>query len=84
MTIVDPLSLAAYRNRSSQNEQRIVDCLAQYPEGLTCDEVEVDTGMSHQSASATIKKLRDEKIVKRTGERRPTRTGNLAWGIALA
>lgn len=46
--------------------------------GATCDEVEVGTGMSHQTASARIRELRQLGSVRDSGQRRPTRSGRKA------
>jgi hypothetical protein len=46
--------------------------------GCTCDEVEVVTGMSHQSTSARITELVIEGKIRDTGVRRKTRTGRTA------
>jgi len=46
--------------------------------GMTCDEVEVDTGMRHQTASARIRELQQRARVVDSSRRRPTRSGRLA------
>lgn len=47
-------------------------------EGLTCDEVEVKTGLAHQTASARIREMVQKKILDVRGIRRPTRGGRSA------
>lgn len=50
----------------------------------TCDEVEANLGLLHQTASATITHLRDRGLLYDTGRRLPTRTGRRAivWGAS--
>jgi hypothetical protein len=52
-------------------------------DGATCWEVEKRLGLLHQSASATITRLRKAGHLADTGERRPTNTGRMAtvWGV---
>ncbi len=45
--------------------------------GLTCDEVEQRTGLSHQTASARIRELTESEKLYHHGER-PTRSGRKA------
>jgi predicted transcriptional regulator len=56
--------------------------LAGWP-GKTCDEIEVETGLTHQSASARINELEDLGHVERRGTRRPTRAGRKAFVYVL-
>lgn len=46
--------------------------------GITCDCVEENTGMSHQTCSARITELVIEGKIRDTGERRKTRSGRTA------
>ena len=46
--------------------------------GATCDEVESDIGMIHQSASARIRGLVKMGLLRESGSRRKTRRGRLA------
>ena len=46
--------------------------LADAPDGLTCEEVEVKTGLKHQTASARLKQLQDAGYA----EWRPDKNGN--------
>lgn len=46
--------------------------------GLTTDEAEVVTGMSHQSCSARVNALADRDLLVLTDERRPTRSKRMA------
>ena len=58
--------------------RRVVKTLLDSNAGLTCDEVEVLTGMSHQTASATISHASRRGLLLKSGLRRPTRTGRKA------
>jgi predicted Rossmann fold nucleotide-binding protein DprA/Smf involved in DNA uptake len=44
-------------------------------EGKTCDEIEAETGLSHQAASARLHDLEKLNKVARRGARRKTRAG---------
>jgi predicted transcriptional regulator len=46
--------------------------------GLTCDEVEMKTGLSHQTASARIRELALLGDIVDSSQRRPTRSGRKA------
>jgi hypothetical protein len=46
--------------------------------GATCDEVEWHTGLSHQCASARINALARRRLIRDSGQRRPTRSGRKA------
>lgn len=43
--------------------------------GATCDELEAESRMKHQTASARIRELRDSKLIYDSGSRRATRSG---------
>ena len=53
-----------------------------HPGGLTCDEAERITGMSHQTCSARFTDMKRYVWIEHCGSR-PTRTGNLAgvWRV---
>jgi DNA-binding transcriptional ArsR family regulator len=55
----------------------IMHLLRACPEGLTCDELEQQLGMRHQTVSARLTELKKDKLVVVTGLRR-TRTGSYA------
>ena len=60
-------------------QQRIFDFVAAGKRyGATCDEVELETGMRHQSASARIYELRQAGKLANSGTRRKTRSGRTA------
>lgn len=46
--------------------------------GATCDEVEVATGLPHQTASARVNGLMRKQVIIDSGERRLTRSGRKA------
>ena len=46
--------------------------------GMTCDEVEVETEMKHQTASARIRELAQKNRIIDSKRRRPTRSGCMA------
>lgn len=46
--------------------------------GATCDEVEANLGMRHQTASARVNELMKARQIVDTGNRRPTRSGRKA------
>ena len=51
---------------------------------LTCDEVIVSSGLPHQSVSPRISELLRDGALRRTGEKRRTRTGKLAHVLERA
>ena len=63
-------------------EQLVLDAIVMHgPQ--TCDELELRTGLSHQTTSARLRGLKLRHRIRATGERRPTRTGRLAdvWAV---
>jgi predicted transcriptional regulator len=68
-----PLNISALR-------QRVLVALKNYPQGVTCEQLEATTGLRHQTVSARLKELRDMGHVEwrwdpTTGEhRRATNT----------
>jgi predicted transcriptional regulator len=76
----DPFSVAAHERIRESKEvirEAIFRLIAQASEGMTCDEVEVATGRSHQTVSARITELKQQGRLT-SGGRRPTRTGSSA------
>jgi hypothetical protein len=62
--------------------QRILYALARAgADGLTCEEIERATGISHQSAGSGVIDLLGRGLAHRTGARRPTRSGRQAWVV---
>ncbi len=47
-------------------------------EGATCDEIEVETGLRHQTASARCRELELAGRIDKTPTKRPTRSGRAA------
>jgi len=59
-------------------ERQILEAIVM-KNGLTCDEVEVETGLSHQTASARITTMHKKKgLLYDCGERRETRSKRMA------
>jgi hypothetical protein len=56
----------------------ILKALARYAVGATCDRLEQDTGLSHQSCSARISELARDGLIADTGSREKTRSGRTA------
>ncbi|MDD5387573.1 MAG: hypothetical protein PHQ22_10310 [Sulfuricurvum sp.] len=52
--------------------------------GKTCDEIEVELNMRHQTASCFISNLKDEGFLRDSGKRRMTRAGRhaIVWETA--
>lgn len=55
-------------------------------EGWTCDEIEIQTGLSHQTCSPRVHELAKIGAIVDSGERRKTRTGRRAtvWKLTNA
>ena len=62
-------------SRTNRDRQRmsVLECFANSADGLTCDEIEVLTGLPHQSASARVVELHKRWSVVNTGYKRNTR-----------
>lgn len=62
---------------------QIREILETFASGVTCDDVEVLTGISHQTASSALWALRQAGIVVDSGRTAATRTGATAvvWTI---
>lgn len=58
--------------------RRVYDCIVANQGGMTCCEVEVTTGLSHQTASARISDLLRAGLIRDTGLKRPTFSGRPA------
>ncbi len=61
-------------------ERSVLGIITAFDErGLTCDELEENTGLSHQTASARINALyRKKGLIRDSGLRRKTRSGRCA------
>lgn len=65
--------------RRSANRTRVLSELqVRGSTGATCDELEQAFGMSHQTASALLKGMRDDGLIRFDAARRKTRTGSPA------
>lgn len=76
--------LAWVSHDESSALRRVVKMLLDSTDGLTCDEIEVITGISHQTCSATITHASRRGLLIKSSLRRPTRTGRLARVYQLA
>lgn len=61
---------------------RVYEAISNTPR--TCDEVEIVTGLSHQTASARVRELQLKDRIVDSGQRRKTRSGRAAivWTIS--
>jgi predicted transcriptional regulator len=51
---------------------------ARHSQGMTCDEVEIALGLTHQTASARVNELMKKKLIIDSTLRRKTRSGRKA------
>lgn len=67
-------------NKISNKKDQIIKVIS--IEASTTDEIEVITGISHQTASSAITELAAGKVIEPTGDERKTRSGAFAnvWG----
>lgn len=74
---------ARSKRRDAPTEAKRVWRLIRAAGGLTCDEVEVQTGMLHQSASARIRTLAKAGYLRDSKVKRRTRTGRgaIVWMV---
>jgi predicted ArsR family transcriptional regulator len=77
-------ALASLEPHLDRLEKIVLSQIDQHP--MTCDEVESQTGLSHQTASARIRALAQRELINATDERRKTRSGRKAivwqrWGL---
>lgn len=63
---------------------KIRQWISQQADGATCDEVEQQLRMRHQTASARIRELYRAGDLRDSGKRRPTRSGRpaIVWVLA--
>lgn len=76
----DPYSTAAHDSVKAHKaalRQWVFDIIAAAPEGMTSDEVEVKTGLPHQTCSARFTELKKAGRIVARGSR-PTRSGRMA------
>lgn len=68
---------ARTRPQSASDRLKVLEYVEQCgPMGATCDEVEEVLGMSHQTASARVNGLMNDRWLVDSGRRRPTRSGS--------
>lgn len=67
----------------TKSHRTILQLIGDSPEGLTADELEVALGMRACSVTARINELLRSTVVKRSGERRRTRSGRFAHVLIL-
>lgn len=64
------------RGHAQSIEERVMAYIEERGEhGATCDEVEIDLNLSHQTASARFSKLKRVGRIVATGKKRKTRSG---------
>lgn len=69
----------AIRPALAHLEAKVLDAIkASGLKGLTCDECEKVTGLPHQTASARYRGLEQRGLIRRTEDKRPTRSGRSA------
>jgi hypothetical protein len=67
------------REKAKADRLRILEYIrSRGLDGATCDEIEVALSMSHQTASARMTGLKEDRDIETLGEVRKTRTGNRA------
>jgi hypothetical protein len=83
-----PTSVAAAESiKPDANRLRMVvlSAIRDAPDGLTCDECEVLTGLRHQTCSARFRELALGGRIVDTGQTRKTRSGRAAavWQVVV-
>lgn len=79
----NPESTAANTSLSGEEKARLRGIIGRAvrrtgERGATCDEIEVVTGLTHQTASARCTELLRDGVLIDTGQRRRTRSGRTA------
>jgi hypothetical protein len=69
--------------KSGTRRKEIFDLICDAPTGLTDDEIEILTGLTHQSASGSRNSLMCDGLIVDSGERRENRRGNssIVWKV---
>jgi len=57
---------------------KVLEAIIDSPMGMTCDELELQLGMRHQTASARVNELLKATYIEDSGERRKTSSGRQA------
>ena len=73
------LAAASVEPHLERLEMLVLDAIAGSKDGLTCDDVEQETGLSHQCASARLNSMWHDNYVIRTNLKRKTRSGRFAF-----
>lgn len=76
----DPYSTAAHdsiKGNKQRDFTRILAVLRDHPDGMTCEEVEIELGMKHQTCSARFTDMKRLGWIMWCGER-PTESGRAA------
>lgn len=71
-------ALESQKDRAPLDRMKVLSRFEGRPDGLTCDDIEVLLGMSHQTTSARVRDLAIRGEIRDTGKRRNTRTGRKA------
>lgn len=67
-----------------QRDRVLASITARHSDGMTCDEVELALGLSHQTASARVHELAKAGAIVDSEARRPTRSGRKAAVYVVA
>lgn len=77
-----PMSAAAHKRTNAEvDRERVMSALFEHG-GMTCDELEIELEMSHQTCSARVSELKRLGSIREIGKR-PTRTGCMASVVAI-
>jgi hypothetical protein len=72
----NPQSRAAHSKTSAAKDRlRVLEAIRRAEDGHTCDELEIELEMSHQTCSARCSELKRDQKIFASKTRRPTRTG---------
>jgi predicted transcriptional regulator len=85
LTRYQPTSREAWRSvlgHLAEVDAKICEVLLEHG-GATCDEVERDTALRHQTVSAQLRHLVEAGLVQNSSRRRPTRSGRnaIVWEL---
>jgi len=79
-------ALASVAGNAAQMRARVLAEIKRHPGGLTCDDVEKQLDMRHQTASARVNELMTDGSIIDSGLQRPTRSGAnaIVWLAVLS
>lgn len=67
------------RRRIARDIDLIIGAIGRHPKtGATCDELEVLLSLSHQTCSARVRECAKRRMIRDSGNTRPTRSGRQA------